>query len=150
MRIATFVAVSLASLGWSTVAGAAEHVGRAHTTSTLAAADTAHLHLVRSSGSTLIEEGSASAGLPGHMRANLEVGATFSGSFTFYTRFGELVGHGAAKPHGSGRYESFAGSMVVTGGTGRYTHARGRAGLYGVFDRKTYAVTMQTTGSVSY
>jgi hypothetical protein len=48
------------------------------------------------------------------------------------------------------RYESFRGSLTVTGGSGRYAHARGRAGLYGVYDRKTGNLTVQTTGRLTY
>jgi hypothetical protein len=114
--------------------------------------DTARLHYLprESEGSTLVEEGSATGRLPGHMRAHLVVGATFSGTFTFYASGGSIKGHGSANPQGSGRYESFHGALIVTGGTGRFVHARGKAGLYGVFDRTSYALTVQTTGTLSY
>ena len=111
----------------------------------------ARLRFVRSSGSTLIEEGPVSgSGLSGHMRARLHVGATFSGSFTFYTRAGRIDGRGSARPHGTGRYESFAGTVSVTGGSGRYTHVSGQGTMYGTFDRKTYDVTIQTRGTLHY
>jgi hypothetical protein len=116
----------------------------------LKAADTAHLRYVSASGSLLLEEGKASGTLPGSMRVHFNVGATLSGSFTIYTRGGSIKGHGAATPHGSGVYESFAGSLTVTGGSGRYAHAHGHAGLYGTFNRDTYALTVQTTGTLSY
>jgi hypothetical protein len=119
---------------------------------TLAATDTAHLryNAKASEGATLIEEGSATGSLPGKMHARLKIEGTFSGTFSLATRGGTLKGRGVAKPSGSGRYESFRGSLVVTGGTGRFTHAHGTAGLYGVFDRVKYQVTVQTTGSISY
>jgi hypothetical protein len=113
---------------------------------TLRANDTAYLHYKPSSGSQLFEEGSAYGTLPGSMRAHLNIGATFSGSFTIYTRGGSINGHGSAIPSGSGRYETFRGTLVVRGGTGRYAHAHGVAGLYGRFDRKTYDVIVQTEG----
>lgn len=122
----------------------------AHVARALKATDTAHLHYVSVSGSLLLEEGAATGTLPGRMRVHLNVGATLSGSFTIYTRAGTIKGHGEATPHGSGIYESFAGSLVATGGSGRYAHARGRANLYGTFNRKTYALTIQTTGRLSY
>ena len=119
---------------------------------TLSAADTAHLHFnaAGSEGATLLEEGLAKGTLPGRMRAHLRIEATFTGSFVLYTSGGSIKGRGSAKPSGSGRYESFRGSLTVTGGTGRYAHAHGQAGLYGVFDRKTYGLTVQTTGHLSY
>ncbi len=117
---------------------------------TLQATDTAHLHYVHSSGSLLLEEGSASGTLPGTMRANVRVGPTTSGTFTIRNRYGTIRGRGSAKLHGSGTYESFAGTLVAEGGTGRYAHAHGRAGLYGLFDRRTYALTVQTTGRLLF
>ena len=88
--------------------------------------------------------------LPGSMRAVLTTGAVFSGSFTIHTNGGTIDGHGRATTHGSGRYQSFNGSITVTGGSGRYSHAHGRTGLSGTFDRRTYAMVIQTTGRLSY
>jgi hypothetical protein len=122
----------------------------AQTAQTLDATDTAHLHYIRSSGSELFEEGSASGTLPGSMRVRCEIGANVTASFTIYTNGGTIKGHGSAKPHGSGTYESFSGLLMATGGTGRYTHAHGHAGFYGVFNRKTYSLTVQTAGNLSY
>jgi len=118
----------------------------------LNATDTAHLKYnpKYSEGATLIEEGAASGSLPGKMRARLKIEGTFSGTFVLTTSGGTIKGHGFAKPSGSGRYESFRGSLVVTGGTGRFSRAHGTAGLYGTFDRVKYQVTVQTTGSISY
>jgi hypothetical protein len=117
---------------------------------TLKATDTAHLRYVSAAGSLLSEEGSASGTLPGKMRASVNVGASISGNFTIYTKGGTIKGHGSATPHGSGSVESFAGSIVLTGGTGRFAHVRGKTGLYGTFNRSTYALTIQTTGTFSY
>jgi hypothetical protein len=117
---------------------------------TLKASDTAHLRYVSAAGSLLSEEGSATGTLPGKMRASVNIGASISGNFTISTKGGTINGHGSATPHGSGTFESFAGSIVVTGGTGRFAHARGKTGLYGTFNRSTYALTIQTTGTLSY
>ncbi len=84
------------------------------------------------------------------MRVHFNVGAMFTGNFTIYTRGGTIKGHGTATPRGSGVYESFAGSLVVTGGTGRFAHAHGRTGLYGTFNRNNYGLVVQTTGTLSY
>jgi hypothetical protein len=40
--------------------------------------------------------------------------------------------------------------FVTVGGSGRYVRVAGRGGLYGVFDRRTDAVVIQTTGRLSY
>jgi hypothetical protein len=125
----------------------------AHMSRALKATDEAHMHYIkhRSSSSRLFEEGTARGTLPGSMSAYCSLGATFAASFTIYTHGGTIKGHGTATPHAAaGLYESFAGTLTVTGGTGRYAHAHGHAGLYGAFNRRTYALTVQTTGSLSY
>ena len=78
------------------------------------------------------------------------IGATLTANFTIYASGGTITGRGTGKPHGSGTYESFAGTLVATGGTGRYAHAHGHGGFYGTFDRKNYDLTVQTTGKLSY
>jgi hypothetical protein len=116
----------------------------------LKATDTAHLRYISASGSLLIEEGRVSGTLPGSMKVHFDVGPTFTGSFTIYAGGGSISGHGSATPHGSGTYESFSGSLTVTGGSGRYVHARGTAKLYGTFDRNSYALLVQTVGTLHY
>ncbi len=122
----------------------------AHAAHVLKATDTAHLHYVSASGSLLFDEGRATGTMPGSMRVHLNLGTTFTGTFTIHTNGGSIAGHGSATPHGSGTYESFSGTLTVTGGTGRYAHARGRGGLYGTFDRENYALVIKTTGSLTY
>jgi hypothetical protein len=116
----------------------------------LSATDTAHLRYISSSGSLLLDEGKATGTLPGSMRVRLDLGTTFTGTFTIRASGGSINGHGTATPHGSGTYESFSGTLTVTGGTGRYAHAHGHGGLYGTFDRDNYALVIKTTGSLTY
>jgi hypothetical protein len=117
---------------------------------TLKITDTAEMHYTGGSGAQLRESGSASGTLPGSMKADCSIGATLTANFTIYASGGTITGRGTGKPHGSGTYESFAGTLVATGGTGRYAHAHGHAGFYGTFDRKNYDLTVQTTGKLSY
>ncbi len=157
-RLLVCAGLSLASVLAGTLGAAAQPPGASRAGSgaariasrVLNATDTAHLHYVNSSGAELFEEGSAAGSLPGKMRLHGEVGPTLTADFTVYVRGGTIDGRGTAKAHGTGRYESFAGSLAVTGGTGRYAHAHGHAGFYGVFDRQTYALTVQTTGRLLY
>jgi hypothetical protein len=141
------LAASAASAGIASPDGRAR---KAHTAGVAKVTDTAKLRYIRHVGSQLLEEGAAQGTLPGSMRAHCNLGSTFTASFTIYTHDGTIDGRGTATPRGSGLYESFAGTLVVTGGTGRYTYAHGHAGLYGTFDRRTYALVVQTTGSLSY
>jgi len=145
----------LASLAFATMASPApvyaingRHIARA--ARTISATDEAHLRYVRRAGSRLFEEGTAHGTLPGGVYAECNLGATFVASVTIHTSSGTIRGHGTAIPHGSGIYESFSGTLTINGGTGRYVHAHGRAGFYGLFNRRTYALTVQTTGSLSY
>lgn len=117
---------------------------------TLNVTDTAHLRYRGTSGSSLIEEGVATGGLPGTVKVRFDVGATVAATFTISTPRGALIGHGKGLLHSSGRYASFGGSMIVTRGTGRYRYAHGHGGFYGVINRRTYDLTVQTTGKLSY
>jgi tetraprenyl-beta-curcumene synthase len=119
---------------------------------TLNITDTAHLRFVReTAASTLIDEGRATGGLPGKVRVVFEVGAKVKASFTIAGRNGSLIGGAVAKPHqAKGDYTSFAGTLTITHGTGRYLHAHGQGGFYGTIDRANDAVTVQTTGALAY
>ena len=110
----------------------------------------AQLHYVNARGSYLIEEGRASGPLAGLVKAKIKITANIEGSFTFYPRGGSISGSGSGKLRESGIYASFGGTVRVLGGTGRYAHSRGGGGLYGVYDRKTLGVEIQTTGTLSY
>jgi hypothetical protein len=117
----------------------------------LNASDTAYLHMVSESGSLVVEEGTATGRLPGTVKARFEIGATITASYTIYPRGGgSISGHGSATLHASGAYASFGGALSVNHGTGRYTHAHGTGGLYGAINRRTYAATVQTTGTLYY
>jgi hypothetical protein len=123
----------------------------AHAARTLNVTDTAHTHYVREVGSMLLDEGSATGGLPGKVSVQFNVGATsVSASFTIYAHGGTISGHGSGVLHGVGAIVSFAGTMTVTRGTGRYSHAHGHGGFYGLINRGNYAATVQTTGTLTY
>jgi hypothetical protein len=123
---------------------------RARAAHSVSGNDNATLHFVRARGSTLYEEGQATGSIPGHVKATLRVEATFSGTFTIYAHNGSFTGRGTAKPHGAGAVESFSGTFVITGGSGRYAHARGHGMLYGTFKHKNYEVILQPRGTIQY
>jgi hypothetical protein len=138
-------------VGLSVPAGAVA-TPAAHAARTLKTADTAHLNYneEHSQGSWLYEEGSALGTFPGSMRANCNITAVLTATFTIYVHGGSISGHAHAAVHGSGLYQSFGGYLEATGGTGKYAHAHGRGGFYGVLNRNTYNMTVQTTGTLSY
>lgn len=154
-RTATVAALAILIAGGAALMSAAQspaarHLVMAHAARSLNGTATAHLHLVKPDGRQLLEEGPVTGAIPGSMRAVIDTGSVFTGSFTIRTHGGAIEGNGRATPHGAGRYQSFSGTITLTGGTGRYSHAHGRAGLYGTFDRRTYAMVIQTTGRFSY
>jgi hypothetical protein len=154
VALAYWLAISSpgSTAGASTYTPNHTHRPLAHAARTISATDTANLSWVKSKskGSHLYEEGEAHGTLPGKVIANANLGPPFTANVTIYTSAWSIRGHGTATPHASGLYESFAGTLTVTGGTGRYAHAHGHAGLYGVFNRRTYDLKVQTTGSLSY
>jgi hypothetical protein len=119
---------------------------------TLKVNDTGHLHLLHASGSILTEEGTVSGTLPGTAKVRLDVGENVTASFTIHVRGGgSITGRGSAALHSSGRYSSFGGTLSVTGGTGRFAHAHGAGKLYGVIERRSDSLTVQTReGTLHY
>ena len=147
--LAALALLAYPALCVSTAGGA---TARAAATRRQSITDTAYLRKARVEGSVVFEQGNATGALPGHMRARLDTNG-FRASFTLEAHGGTLRGHGSAalcERTCSGHYESFRGTLVIDGGSGRYAHARGRGGLYGVFDRGTYGLEVQTTGTLSY
>ena len=154
--LALLVACCVAILASSAAAASHRDSPPARAARTLNGADTAHLqfirHIVRGNKEVIFEQGEAKGALPGGMRAEIEITPSLlSGTCTIKTRDGSTItGIGRATPSGSGRYESFRGTLTITKGTGRYAHIRGRAGLYGTFDHRSFAMVVQTTGTLSY
>ena len=146
-------------LATSTLTTLPARAGEPHTQARTARAlnitDTAHMRHVGESGSALLDEGAVSGALPGTVKVLFHVGVTVTASFTIYARNGSLSGHGSGALHEShsnshDAYVSFGGTMTITHGTGRYAHAHGGGGFYGVINRQTYAATIQTTGTLAY
>jgi hypothetical protein len=143
---AMLVMAALACVGTANAASV-----RARAARTLNVTGEAHLHLTGTAGEVLEEEGVATGALSGKVRVRFTVGASIAGTFVFYPRGGgSITGYGSARLHSTGMYSSFGGTMAVSHGTGRYAHARGKGGMYGVVNRRTDAITVQTTGKLSY
>jgi hypothetical protein len=146
-----FVATLLGSAALACVAAAGASSIHTKTARTLNVTDEAHLHLVNTAGEVLEEEGPATGALPGKVHVRFTVGSSVTGTFVFYPRGGgSITGHGSARLHSTGTNASFGGDLSVSQGTGRYARAHGRGGLYGVVDRRTDAMTLQTTGKLAY
>jgi hypothetical protein len=126
---------------------------RAHSASAISVKDEGNLRLVHSSGSTLIDEGTAHGTIPGNvtLRFIYNGDPTVTAQLTIHGRAGTIQAHASGRlSNPSSRTPSLQGTLTITGGSGRYAHARGSGMLYGVFDRRTYALTVQTRGTLHY
>lgn len=115
--------------------------------------DEGKLHLVKSSGSTLYDEGSVHGTLAGKAKIRFvyDGNPEVSAQITIYAHAGTIVAHGSARlsnPNSSA--PSFKGTIAISSGSGRYAHAHGSGKLYGVFYRRSYAITVQTEGALRY
>jgi len=115
--------------------------------------DQGSLRFVRASGSLLLDEGRVSGTFPG----TVKVSFLYNGEPTVSARFTITGTGGSISARGAGRLSSpvspapsFRGRMQVTGGTGRYAHIRGSGELFGVFNRRSYALTVQAVGKLPY
>ena len=150
-RLAQPIVALAGGLCWIAVAQAASAQSAARTAHTLNVTDEAHLHVVHTDGELLEEEGRATGALPGTIYVRFQIGSSVSGSFTIYSYSGgSITGHSSAKLRSTGTYASFGGSVSVSHGTGRYTYVHGHGGFYGIVNRHTDALVVQTTGRLSY
>jgi hypothetical protein len=116
--------------------------------------DSSELHLVKAVGETLLEEGRVTGTLPGAVRTRVRINAgagTATSRFTFYLHGGSLTGHASGVANaGHGGWESFAGTMWLDRGTGRYAHASGSGKMYGALYRPNDRLRVQTIGRLRY
>ena len=126
---------------------------RAHASRSVSVKDEGRLRLVKSSGSLLIDEGPASGTIPGKVRVRFtyDGNPTVNAQITIYGHAGDIEAQGGGRlssPTSSS--PSFAGTLTIRGGSGRYAHASGSGHLYGVFYRRSYAMVVQTEGTLRY
>jgi hypothetical protein len=124
---------------------------QAHATAAANVKDEGHLHLVRSSGSTLYDEGYAHGSLPGPVKVSFfyDGEPMVSAHITIDTRGGAIEAHGVARLSSpSSSAPSFKGTLTIASGSGRYAHAHGNGSFFGVFYRRSYALTVQTEGTL--
>jgi hypothetical protein len=143
---------SLRGAAWpSAIFGAARTSTTASAAHVLKVKEEGHLHSVGSSGAELLEEGKVSGTIPGKVKVSFNIGATVTAKFTIYANGGgSISGSGGGALHSTSVYSSFGGALKVTGGSGRYAHARGTGTLSGQIDRKTYALSVQADGKLDY
>jgi hypothetical protein len=115
--------------------------------------DEGHLHFVHASGSVIIDAGSVTGTFPGSVRVRF----LYNGEPKVSAEF-TISGHGGSvSARGTGTLSSptspspsFRGHMTITGGSGRYAHIHGAGELFGVYYRRSYALTVQAIGKLPY
>ena len=125
----------------------------AHAAGTLNVHDEGHLHFISDSATTLIDEGRFSGTYPGKARVDFAYNGSPSvtAHFTIHGPGGSITGQAQAKlSNPTSPSPSFRGSLRITGGSGRYAHARGSGVLSGVFQRRGYGLIVQAVGKLQY
>jgi hypothetical protein len=115
--------------------------------------DEGRLRYIRSSGEQIIDEGHATGSFPGWVKVRFLYNGepTVGARFTISGSGGSITARGTARLSSpTSPSPSFHGKMTVTGGTGRYAHIHGGGELYGVYNRRSYGLTVQTIGKLPY
>jgi hypothetical protein len=125
----------------------------AHSAHALSVRDEGHLRFVAAQAQALIDAGALSGTLPGRARVRFIYNGSpnVTASFTIAARGGTVSGSAHARlSNPSSPTPSFRGALRVTGGSGRYAHARGSGELFGVFHRHGYGLIFQAIGRMTY
>jgi hypothetical protein len=133
-------------------ATAASRPTNARMAGTLSLNETGHLHLASHHGLTLNERGSTSGTISGTIYIHLNVVSTnrVTAEVSIYPSGGSLTGYATASYHPSGGVATFAGTMSVQRGTGRYGGAHGSGlSFTGTIQRLNDAVTVRVLGRMS-
>ncbi len=146
-------ALSIAAAALGAPASAQPGGPQAHAARVLHVRDEGRLHYVHSSGEQIIDEGHATGSFPGWVKVRFLYNGepTVSARFTIYGSGGTVSARGTARLSSpTSPSPSFHGSMTITGGSGRYAHIHGGGELYGVYYRRSYALTVQAIGKLPY
>jgi hypothetical protein len=147
------VCASVLAIAASAAMGEARTAPRASAAASASVKDEGKLHLIKSSGSTLYDEGNAHGTLPGKVKIRFRYDGNpqVSAQITIYAHGGSILADGSARlSNPSSQAPSFKGTIAIGSGSGRYARAHGSGRLYGVFYRRSYAITVQTEGTLHY
>ncbi|HWX98131.1 MAG TPA: hypothetical protein VNZ01_14915 [Solirubrobacteraceae bacterium] len=144
---------ALTTVAFGAPASADSSAPRARAARVLDVHDEGKLHYIRSSGEQIIDEGHATGSFPGWVKVRFLYNGepNVDARFTIYGSRGSISARGTARLSSpTSPSPSFHGSMTITGGSGRYAHIHGRGELYGVYYRRSYALTVQAIGKLPY
>lgn len=115
--------------------------------------DEGRLHYLADNATTIVDEGPVHGTIPGRARVYFVYNGSpdVSAHFTIRASSGSLSGWARCRLHNpSSRVPSFRGALHITGGSGRYAHARGYGELFGLFYRRGYGLVVQAIGTLRY
>ncbi len=124
----------------------------AHASRTFSLSDTGHLRLTSKHKFTLNEQGSASGTISGTIYIHLNIVSTnhVTAEVNIYPSGGSITGEASANYRSAGAVATFNGTMTITRGTGRYSHARGSGlSFTGSIQRINDAVMVRVSGRMS-
>jgi phage gpG-like protein len=147
------IVIGTSALGATAIAWGRTPLARAHAARMLNVRDEGRLLYIKTSGSVVIDEGRAAGTFPGSVKVRF----SYDGEPTVNARFTISGANGSISARGTARLNSltsltpsFTGTMTITGGSGRYAHIHGSGGLYGVYSRRNYGLTVQAIGKLPY
>lgn len=154
-RASTVVVAVIAALAlgsWAGGVSSADPAAHAAKRRTHHIAGTAYFHLVRKSGNTLYERGTATGSLPGTVSGRFVTGITrVTGTVTFYpSSGGSLTLTAVGYPQSAGTITRFSGNLAVRRGTGRFARALGSGTLTGSANRRSWAITVHASATLTY
>lgn len=147
----TVAATAAAAVGTGAAGAAGPHATAARS---FRLSDSANLRLNNHKGVELKESGSAKGNLPGQIFIQLRLPSAHfvSAKIQVYPSGGAIDASASAKYtiHTSSS-ASFSGTLTITGGRGRYAHAKGsRLSFSGTVHRPSDAVSVHVSGNMSY
>jgi hypothetical protein len=150
LAAAGLLAAATGTFALAGTAGASAPAASAAKTITLN--DTGRLHKTSSRGFNLYESGSASGSIGGSVSMHLDVVSTnrVTAELTVHASGGSLSGNASGAYRNNGATASFSGTLSITHGTGKYSHAHGSGiSFSGTIQRTTGAVTVRVNGHLS-
>jgi hypothetical protein len=119
----------------------------------MAVREEGRLHYLTDDATLIVDEGPVSGTIPGRARVYFTYNGspTVSARFTIHAVAGSLKGSARCRlSNPNSPTPSFRGALAITGGSGRYAHARGSGELFGIFHRRGYSLVMQAIGRLRY
>jgi beta-xylosidase len=108
------------------------------------------LKLVKRTGaSRFVHSGTASGTFAGSVRSTITIehSVVLHGTVTIVTSAGSVRMKVDGRARSLSLRTKFDGTAVITGGTGRYAHAKGTGRFTGVVNRSSWHATLDATGS---